>query len=506
MRRLSALAAWLLIVPVAVAQGDVGQAVEARTVLASADDDPPAVVDTIALPGRQLLALALYEAGNKIFVTDDVSGNLLVIDGTTHQVISSIAVGRSAYEIVIDESFGKVYVASDGGFADGTGFISVINADTGQLITQFDPGALNEVSPSPGKADAFRLEGDEVHDKVYVSLFCPFCDELAVIDVASDTYTPIEANIHFGFAEGVMAVSTVANDAFAVGTDLDKPSSGSPESWLITIDGETLQVSSTLLPETGFPELAVNEVDDKVYVFMGPLGGWSGVIIHHRPSGTFKTIEHPNREGTSPLVFNPATDRLFSGATVNGKRGIIVEGATDELSYVRLRGDGMNAGAVRSSTDNAYFAGIDGRTFIVNGTTQRVGVIPSATGVADTDGVVTSAIDIDQARGLIYTIHDDEAPRITIIRDGVLPPPPETTITRGPSRKTTRRAVTFRFRSDQPNPTFKCKLDDRRWRKCTSPKRYRALSFSRHVFRVKARNSLGMTDSTPAKRVFKVVP
>jgi YVTN family beta-propeller protein len=505
MRLYSVLVAWLLVVPVAVTQGDVGQ-VDARIRLASADDDSPAVVDTIALPGRQLLALALYEAGNRIFVTDDVSGDILVIDGTTRQVISSIAVGRSAYEIVIDESFGKVYVASNGGFADGTGLISVIDADTGQLLTQFDPGALNEVSPSPGKADAFRLEGDEVHDKVYVSLFCPFCDELAVIDVASDTYTPVEANVHFGFAEGVMGVNTVANDAFAVGTDLDKPSSGSPQSWLIRIDGETLQVSSTLLPETGFAEMAVNEIDDKVYVFMGPLGGWSGLIIHHRPSGTFKTIEHPNREGTSPLVFNQATDRLFSGATVNGKRGIIVEGATDELSYVKLRGNGMNAGGVRSSTDNAYFAAINGRTFIVNGATHRIGVLPRTTGSADTDGDVASAVAIDEARGLIYVIHDDEAPRITIIQDGVLPPAPETTISGGPSRKTTRRTVTFRFGSDQPNSTFRCKLDDRQWRKCTSPKRYRRLSLSHHVFRVKARNSLSMVDPTPARRAFRVVP
>lgn len=502
MRRFLTLAAWMLIVPVAVTGPAGGQKVDARVLTASFSDGAPAVVGTILLPGRRPVALAFYEAGNKLFVTDDVSGNLLVIDGTTREVVSSVAVGVSAYEIIVNESFGKVYVASDGSFNDGTGLISVIDADNGTLITRLDPGDI--AGDLPGRANEFRLRGDEVHDKVYVSLFCPFCDPLGVIDVASDQYTPIAANIQWGWGHGLQGVNTVTNDAFAVGRDLDQRS-GSNDS-LITIDGDTLQLSWTELPHPAGPlDFAANEVDNKVYVFVSPaFNDWSGLMIHDRKAGTFKNIENPNRNGTEPLVFNQVSDKLFSGVTVGGKRGIVVDGVTDELTYVRLRGDGMGAAAVRNSTDNAFFAGIDGRTFIVNGSTKRVGVIPSKTGIVDTDGEVASSIDVDQVRGLVYLIHDDEAGRITIIKDGVLPPPPETTITRGPSGRTTLTTVTFRFKADQPDVNFKCKLDWT-WHKCSSPKRYKNLFPDRYVFRVKTRNGLGMTDPTPAKRAFRVV-
>jgi hypothetical protein len=83
--------------------------------------------------------------------------------------------------------------------------------------------------------------------------------------------------------------------------------------------------------------------------------------------------------------------------------------------------------------------------------------------------------------------------------------PPETTITRGPSGATTRRTVSFRFRADEAGSSFKCRLDARAWRSCSSPKRYSGLSFGRHVFRVRATDPSSNVDPTPAKRVFRVV-
>ena len=83
--------------------------------------------------------------------------------------------------------------------------------------------------------------------------------------------------------------------------------------------------------------------------------------------------------------------------------------------------------------------------------------------------------------------------------------PPETTITRGPSGRTTRRTVSFRFRAGEPGSSFRCKFDGRRWRSCSSPRRYSDLAFGRHVFRVVATDPSGNVDPTPATRVFRVV-
>ena len=89
-----------------------------------------------------------------------------------------------------------------------------------------------------------------------------------------------------------------------------------------------------------------------------------------------------------------------------------------------------------------------------------------------------------------------------------LPPdltPPNTTIVSGPPAITTKRNVAFGFRSNEPGSTFRCRLDSAVWRGCSSPRRYSALPYGRHVFRVRAIDPSGNVDPTPAVRVFKVV-
>jgi hypothetical protein len=52
--------------------------------------------------------------------------------------------------------------------------------------------------------------------------------------------------------------------------------------------------------------------------------------------------------------------------------------------------------------------------------------------------------------------------------------------------------------------TFKCKIDRRRYRPCRSPKRFRHLRKGRHTIRVKAIDSQGVADPTPARIGFKL--
>jgi hypothetical protein len=81
---------------------------------------------------------------------------------------------------------------------------------------------------------------------------------------------------------------------------------------------------------------------------------------------------------------------------------------------------------------------------------------------------------------------------------------PNTRIRSGPSGTVFTRSATFRFRSSEPGSTFSCKLDARRWRRCTSPKTYRDLARGDHVFRVRARDVAGNVDPTPASRVWSI--
>jgi hypothetical protein len=66
------------------------------------------------------------------------------------------------------------------------------------------------------------------------------------------------------------------------------------------------------------------------------------------------------------------------------------------------------------------------------------------------------------------------------------------------------RKATFRFAAGERGATFACKLDRRRFKRCTSPKTYRKLGPGRHVFRVKARDRAGNVDPTPTVKRFKI--
>ncbi len=75
---------------------------------------------------------------------------------------------------------------------------------------------------------------------------------------------------------------------------------------------------------------------------------------------------------------------------------------------------------------------------------------------------------------------------------------PETTITRHPRKRTTSHQATFRFTAGEAGSSFKCRLDDRRWRSCSPPTIFRGLDSGRHVLRVYAIDAVGNADPTPS--------
>jgi subtilisin-like proprotein convertase family protein len=83
-------------------------------------------------------------------------------------------------------------------------------------------------------------------------------------------------------------------------------------------------------------------------------------------------------------------------------------------------------------------------------------------------------------------------------------PLPATTIDDGPAGATAATDATFRFGSDQPDVTYACSLDGADFAGCTSPQAYTALAAGIHTFRVRATDSDGNTDPSPAERSWTV--
>ena len=80
---------------------------------------------------------------------------------------------------------------------------------------------------------------------------------------------------------------------------------------------------------------------------------------------------------------------------------------------------------------------------------------------------------------------------------------PQTTITSGPKKKTKSKTATFEFKSSKAGSTFKCSLDDGKFKSCSSPETYKKLKPGKHHFEVRA-TAAGKTDASPATYNWKI--
>ena len=81
---------------------------------------------------------------------------------------------------------------------------------------------------------------------------------------------------------------------------------------------------------------------------------------------------------------------------------------------------------------------------------------------------------------------------------------PETTIIQRPPASTTNRRATFRFVSNEPGSTFRCRHMYGPWVACSSPKLYSGLAPGMHRFAVRAIDKNGNVDPTPATDTWRI--
>jgi len=82
--------------------------------------------------------------------------------------------------------------------------------------------------------------------------------------------------------------------------------------------------------------------------------------------------------------------------------------------------------------------------------------------------------------------------------------PPQTTISSGPSGTTLEHAASFAFAASETG-TFECSLDGAAFAACSSPVSYAGLADGAHTFAVRATDTAGNADPTPASRSWTVL-
>ena len=81
---------------------------------------------------------------------------------------------------------------------------------------------------------------------------------------------------------------------------------------------------------------------------------------------------------------------------------------------------------------------------------------------------------------------------------------PDTMITVRPANPSNDATPDFEFASTEPDSTFECSLDGAAFAACDSPLTYAAVADASHTFEVRATDSLGNTDPTPASRTWTI--
>jgi hypothetical protein len=100
----------------------------------------------------------------------------------------------------------------------------------------------------------------------------------------------------------------------------------------------------------------------------------------------------------------------------------------------------------------------------------------------------------------IWARFDDLDVEDTVVPDTT---PPETTITSGPSGTIADSSALFEFAASEPS-SFECSLDTAPFGACSSPAFYTDLGEGSHSFRVRAIDTAGNYDPTPAERSWTV--
>lgn len=269
--------------------------------------------------------IAINQLTNKIYVSNETSNTVTVIDGASLSKVATIPVAVDPYALAVNPVTNKIYVSTCG---------SDNSCRTSGAVTVID-GATNQTTNVSVGVMPRYLAVNPVTNKIYVPNSGD--NTVTVIDgVTNSTHTLTVG--HYTYAA---AIDTSINRIFVThfccyGDD--------PPGVVTAIDGNTNQFSgiAVRIPNS---YLAVNSITDKIYVDTAP----TVTVIDGRTLMT--TQIDLGSLGGGQLVLDEVTNKIYSiGPHVIS----VIDGYTD--NYIQL--DGYNypvAVGINSVTDNIFY-------------------------------------------------------------------------------------------------------------------------------------------------------
>lgn len=303
----------------------------------------------------------------------------------------------------------------------------------------------------------------------------------------------------------------------------DATCSGSPVATgsVGTLESPGIQVTVAEAPETTFSALEINpeEVEaERESSCSSPLTYWQGTTPFEEPSegpGTEGASEEgsgtpPSESGSSGSPSSSPTSGSPSPSSSPAPAGVAPATPAGPPSAPRLH---TVPGGWANDTTPLVAGSAPGAATVKIYTTAGCAGSPVATGSA---GQLAAGIPVQVVRNVVVAFYGISVGP-TGMQSGCSAPTyygedsrrPHVRITMAPAGKTRRHRAVIRFTDttgDTPGTVFRCKVNRRKWRRCSSPLRLKHLKRRhRYVVKIKARDPAGNRSRRPARRRFKVI-
>jgi hypothetical protein len=495
---------------------------------------------------------AIAVSGNRVYVGGSFTSlqgqsrtRLALLDGTTGVLDPnwSPAADNVVRSLRLSADASRLYIG--GGFANVSGrsrpYLASLDANTGSLDTTFSPpspnGMVLALASSGGRvytAEAGIGGQAAAYDTTTGTRAWRYSadgDVQGVSVLAGEVYLAGHFDSFAGQARKVFAAVDASTGALnQQWTPTADPSY--PGVWVLSTSGAfpRIYAGGDFTRVTGQPHLRFAQFTDS---------SSPGTSVDTTPPETTITSGPPAASNSTSASFSFSSTE--SGSTFEcSLDGVAFSSCTSPQNYSGLA-DGRHTFAVRATdaagnTDvtpasrswtvdtlapNApvILAPAENSTmpasFTLSGTTEAGttveifdGTLSLGTTQADASGAWSRALSNISGGSHTYTARATDAAGNTsgasnlrtVTVDATIP---ETTITSGASGTVSSRDATFEFSSTEPG-TFGCSLDGGPYSACTSPRTYTALSNGSHTFQVRATDTSGNTDPTPASRTWKV--
>ena len=344
--------------------------------------------------GAYPVALAVNVQTNKIYVVNQNSNKVTVIDGSTNGT-TSVATGNSPRALAINPATNKIYVAND----------------SSNTVTVID-GATNRTSTVSVGSYPCAIGVNPATNKIYVSNYNS--NSLTIIDGGSNATTTLSMGRH----PCPVAVDAPTNKVY-----IGNRSDGN----VTVLDGAN---NSTQLVMVGADprEIAINHYSNQIYVANNQAGTVSVVDGATHAVSTVTVGSYPQS-----LAIDPVHNRVYV-ANSGSDNATIIDGSTLATTTVAV-GTAPNAVDVNPITNKAYFTNLDnyGSVTMVNGSDHStvsvlVGYLPEALALNPVTNRIYTANQGDGTTSVLSGANSDALQFTTItpcrVVDTRLPPSP----------------------------------------------------------------------------------